>query len=133
MTDLLKRIDRLIAHEDLPWQRNGSVIEVRLHEGRRQRVRIAETSGTIQIWSCVLPSTFVQANSERWGQLALRAWRKNSHADLVGFGFDRRHRLIGFAEHPGRDVRDADLRLYVEAVARESDRLEHVLLGLDQN
>jgi len=133
MDELAARIDRLIAQEGLPWVRKDSVVEVELYHGRRQRVRVAERDGTLQFWSRILPSGFVRDSNERWGQLALRAWRKNAHADLVGFGFDHRDRLIGLSEYPGLQPGDGDLRLYIEAVAKESDRLEHVLLGMDRN
>lgn len=133
MAEILERIDRLIAREALSWERKGSVIEVELHRGRRQRVRVVERNGATHFWSRILPTRFVQADGVRWTQLTLRTWRKNAHADLVGFAFDHRDRMIGFAEYPSLDPRDRDLRLCIEAVAQESDRIEHLILGIDRN
>lgn len=76
-------------------------------------------------------SSLVTTNDRRWCELELLAWRKNALSELVGFGFDGDDNLIGIIEQPKVSLDPEELVTYVEAVARECDRLEYALTGQD--
>lgn len=133
MVDVLSQIDRIIDHWKLPWVRSGSMVDVELWQGgRRQRVFVEAREHSIHFRSIAAPSRHVKQSGRYWRELALRAWRKNTSKEIVGFAFDRKDRLIGCAEHPGTRLTNRDLRTYIEVLARECDHMEFLLTGEDR-
>ena len=51
---------------------------------------------------------------------------------LRAFAFDENDRLIGVVEVPSGTLQDEELRIYIEALAKECDRFEYVLQGWDR-
>jgi len=131
MTDVLSQIDRIIERWDLSWVRSDRIVDVELwKDGRRQRVYVESRDRSVRFRSIAASSTHVKQSERYWREL--RVWRKNASKEIVGFAFDRRDRLIGCAEHPATRLTDRDLRMYIEVVARECDRLEFLLTGDDR-
>jgi hypothetical protein len=133
VVDVLSQIDRIIQQWKLPWARSGQLVDVELwKDGRRQQVFVEARAHSIHFRSVAAPSRHVKQSSRYWRELALRAWRKNTSKEIVGFAFDRKDRLIGCAEHPGTRLTNRDLQTYVEVVARECDHMEFLLTGEDR-
>jgi hypothetical protein len=130
---LLHQIDALIQQRALPWERDGSRIEVRLGDGtRRQIVHLKRSHGFYRFWSIVAPSSFVTKNDKHWRDLAYKVWRKNDAKDIVGFSFDAHDRLIGSVDQPAETLDPEEIVFYVDLVARECDRFEYRLSGQDR-
>ena len=126
MEALLKRVDRLIKREKLPWIRHGSTITVDLSQsGRSQQVRLERRDDLYVFRSVVVGSDFVTRTDTSWRELAHRVWRKNALKEFVTFAFDEMDRLIGFIEQPVVTLDQEELKLYIEVLARECDRLEY--------
>ncbi len=89
---------------------------------------IDQLQGAYRISSVVLGRTRVGKTTAKRAEAARRAWYRNDLGDLVSFGLDR-GRLVGRIEQPIETLDDEELRLYVETVARESDRFEYALRG----
>jgi hypothetical protein len=128
---LAAAIDAAIAERDLRWTRRGAEIDVELYSGRHQRVMLGTYDDLYTFRSVAARASLVTANDRRWRELALLAWRKNALSELVGFGFDDDHNLIGIIEQPRATLDPEELVTYVQAVARECDRLEYALTGQD--
>ncbi len=67
-----------------------------------------------------------------WRDIAYRAWRRNAMKELVTFAFDDNDRLIGVVEVPSGTLQDEELRVYIEALAKECDRFEYALKGWER-
>ena len=120
----------MIKREKLPWLRHGSTIAVDLSQsGRSQQVLLQRQNDLYVFRSVVVGSEFVTRSDTTWRELAHRVWRKNALKELVTFAFDEMDRLIGFIEQPVATLDHEELKLYIEVVARESDRLEYILTG----
>ena len=52
--------------------------------------------------------------------------------ELGTFAFDEDDRLIGVVEVPSGTLQDEELRVYIEALAKECDRFEYALKGWDR-
>ncbi len=131
---LLQRVDEAIRSEDLPWKRSHHTVEVELwRSGRRQRIQL-ERAGDLYVFSStVVGSAFVTKNDTRWRDLAYTVWRKNQLKDIVTFAFDPTHRLIGRIEQPASTLDRPELIAYVDTLARECDRFEYNLIGVDRS
>lgn len=126
---LRQRLDELKRQHRLPWHREEDRLRVELQGGaREQAVSIDQLQGAYRISSVVLGRTRVGKTTAKRAEAARRAWYRNDLGDLVSFGLDR-GRLVGRIEQPIETLDDEELRLYVETVARESDRFEYALRG----
>ncbi len=133
MAEIYTQVDRIIKHWQLPWTRQGAMVEVSFGQGgRHQRVYFEAREHSIHFRSIAAPSRHVKQSNTYWRELALRVWRKNASKDLIAFAFDKRDRLVGCAEHPGTSLTNRDLRTYIEVVARECDQMEFLLTGEDR-
>ena len=56
---------------------------------------------------------------------------KNDMKDLVSFAFDDKNNLVGIIKQPALTLDHDELKLYIEALARECDRFEYILTGKD--
>jgi len=128
---LHSEVDKLIGERSLPWQRSGSTVHVQLWNGRKQRVTLGTFEDLYTFTSVAARSAFVTESTDRWNDFAVRVWRKNALSELVGFAFDRKHNLIGIIEQPQSSLEPEELFVYIDAVARECDRLEYALTGKD--
>ena len=129
MEDLLRRIDGLVADDNLPWRRDGRRVEIALsRNGRSQVIRLARRRDRYVFSSVV--ARVAEVNQCR-RSLAFRLWRRNALKAVVTFTIDRRERVIGLIDQPIEGVRPKELRFYLETLARECDRLEYILTGSD--
>ena len=133
MRNLRTRLARIAKSAAVPWTVEEHSIKVELWEGgRQQRVEFGGQEGDIRLSSIVSRSADVTRTNQHWRDLACRIWHRNATTQLVGFAFDDHDCLVGFVEHEGKALSDADLRLYVDSVARECDHLEYLLSGEDR-
>ena len=129
METLIARIDHLIAVERLPWRRKGRKIRISLsRDGRSQNIHLAR-QGDRYVLSSVIAHT--SAVNEDRRSLAYRLWRRNALKDVVTFTIDRRERVVGRIDQPIKSMHDRELKFYLETLARECDRLEYILTGVD--
>ena len=133
MKTLVAQLDRLVAKNQLVWQRDGHSVRVELAKsGRTQTVQLNQADGCYRFQSTVLPSTEVTRKRRLWRDIAYRAWRRNAMKELVTFAFDENDRLIGVVEVPDGTLQDGELQVYIEALAKECDRFEYALKGWDR-
>ena len=129
MEDLLRWIDRMVADEGLPWRRNGRRVRISFpRNGRSQIVRLARRRDRY-VFSSVVAN--VSAVSEDRRSLVFRLWRRNALKAVVTFTIDRRDRVIGLIDQPIESVHPKELKFYLETLARECDRFEYILTGVD--
>jgi len=64
-------------------------------------------------------------------QLLPRIWERNRETAVVAFNLDKRGRLVGQIEQLADTLDLSELAFYIELLARECDRFEYVLSGLD--
>lgn len=131
MPDLATRLARIQRASDLHWTVESDKVDVELWQGRRQRVHFEAGAEQTRFWSIVANKAQVTSTGAARRDLARRIWRRNTAAELVGFAFDPRQRLIGFIDHTGTPPTDLDLRLYIDTLARDCDHLEYLLSGED--
>lgn len=133
MKTLATQLDRIIAHNKLPWQRDGLSIRVELaRSGRTQTLQLSMENDRYRFQSTVLPSTEVRRKPHLRRDIAYRAWRRNAMKELVTFAFDKQDRLLGVVEVPAGTLQDEELQIYIEALAKECDRFEYALKGWDR-
>ena len=129
MNELNNRIDKLIAKNELSWHRKGSEVCVSFTKnGRSQVVRVSSRRNHCVFSSIIARSSEVKENRRK---LLYRLWRRNALKQLVTFTIDSRERVVGLIDQPVDSVSDAEMRFYIETVARECDRLEYILTGSD--
>ena len=122
-------IDELIADERLPWERNGTEVQIMLSRTQRsQTVQVARRNERYVFSSVIAHMSAVNENRR---SLAFRLWRRNSLKAVVTFAIDHQERVIGLIDLPIEFARRDELRFYVETLARECDRLEYILTGTD--
>ena len=130
MEDLRRRIDGLAARECLPWQRDGNRVRISLsRSGRSQIVRLARRKDRYVFSSVVAHASAV--NEDR-RSLAFRIWRRNALKAVVTFTVDRRERVIGLIDQPIESLHPKELKFYLGTLARECDRFEYLLTGVDR-
>ena len=100
--------------------------------GRRQRVRFAIDGEHVVLTSIVLTSEFVTDDEDVWRDLVRAAWERNMLTDVVLFGFDAGHNLVGRVVHSQATLDSAELRFYLSTLLEECDRFEYVLTGDDR-
>lgn len=135
MKDLDALVRAVIAGDRSDWTWDGRQVEVRFggeESGRRQVVRVARDGEVYRFSSIVLPAAQVTRSDRAWRLLAVRAWQRNARKTLVAFTFDDDDCLIGVIEQPAATLDAAELKFYVDVLARECDRFEYVLTGEDQ-
>ena len=114
------------------WSLRKNSVDVGLAEqGRHQTIRLKKKGADYVLTSVVLGSAAVTKRDKEWSRLAILAWQCNADQQLVAFGFDKRHRLVGQIRHPAEHLDPEELELYVTTLARECDRFEYLLTGRD--
>ena len=132
MEALLSRVDAQIRECRLPWVRNGNAVRVELtRHGRRHTVHLARKGDRYLFRAVVAGAALIGGNDARRRELAYRIWRRNALKSVILFTIDGRDRVIGLVEQPVASMHDAELRSYVETLAKECDRFEYVLTGED--
>ena len=122
-------IDELVADEHLPWKRNGSQVQIVLSRTRRsQTVHVARRKERYVFTSVIAHMSSV---NESRRSLAFRLWRRNALKAVVTFAIDRQERVVGLIDLPIESARRDALKFYLETLARECDRLEYILTGMD--
>lgn len=133
MIDLQRLLRGVPEDRRRHWEIEERRIRVSLGgTGRRQEVRIRERGDDVVFWSTVLSPTQIPRGRRRRAALKVAVWERNATVQLVGFGFDRRGRLIGQVRHPAEHLDPEELELYVNTLAVECDRLEYLLSGRDR-
>lgn len=97
--------------------------------GRKQQIVVKKTDGSYLLTSNVLHRARVEELG-RWNVL-LALWARNHTSNLVGFRLDRSGKAIGYVEHEAESLDPNDLAYAIEILARECDRLEFILSGVD--
>ncbi len=105
----------------------GDTIDVRLPDGRHQKIRVLEVTGGWRLITVVARP----AALERAGSPAMKAWAANRGDQLTGFRLDEGGRMVGEVWVPRAGLTADEFRLCVRALAVDSDRFEHVLTGRD--
>lgn len=106
----------------------GDAVVVAFADGRHHRVEVRETDETYELRGIVAR----KAELEGVPDVAIRAWRRNRTAQLVGFRIDQRGRLVGEGWTPKAGLAAQELLLLLRRVAAECDRFEYILTGKDR-
>jgi hypothetical protein len=105
----------------------GSSIQVRLGESRRQRVTVNDDGQSYALGSIVVRAATASALPD----VVIKAWLRNRGTHLVGFRVDERGRLVGEAWVPKAGLSASEFQHYVRTVAIECDRFGYTLTGRD--
>ncbi len=100
-------------------------VTLRLADKRTQRVRIDQVGEAYLLQAVVCG----RAAADAVPGLMAHLWRRNRSRSAVGFRRDARRRLVGECWSP---VDGDTLRLQLEALAFECDRMEQLLTGADR-
>ena len=93
---LTRMLKSLVKEHRATWTLCKNSVDVGLAEqGRQQTIRLAEKGADYVLTSVVLGAAAVTKQDEEWSRLAILAWQCNADQQLVTFGFDKRHRLVG--------------------------------------
>ncbi|MGH7821476.1 MAG: YbjN domain-containing protein [Candidatus Binatia bacterium] len=132
MRSLLEQLDELIEREGLPWTRRGSDVYVPLwRNDRHHHVHIKREADRYLFWArAPVPEDLLRPSRRR--ALIHLTWKRNAEEPFVTFALDESDRLLGQIEQPAATLDPAELRFHVEHLARECDRFEYVLTGLDR-
>lgn len=103
-------------------------VEVELADGRQHRVQITEHEDALHLSAVVGRASVVDGVENA----ALRIWQRNREMQIVGFRLDARGRLLGEAWIPRLGLTSEEFVMCLHTVALESDRLEFLLTGRDQ-
>jgi len=106
---------------------DGPFVDVKLTDERGQSVCIEYDGDAYRLSTFVAKQALVSGLSD----LPLQTWNRNKLAQLVGFGMDRKRRLVGEAWIPNISLTAEDIRLYVRILANAADRFEYALTGKD--
>lgn len=106
---------------------SGDVIDVSLHTGRTQRVRVEEEEDCYHLISTIAGSRVAREIANP----GVMAWERNRATPLVGFRVDDRGRMIGDAWVPKAGLTADEFQFYVRALAAEADRFEQQLTQRD--
>ena len=110
----------------------GEAIRVRCGEDRYQDVHVDDSyPAAIRVWSRVALRSQL-AERAAMERPEVEAWLINRYRELVGFKVAERGTIIGEAWVPTIDLTPDEWRLYVETVAKASDRLEFLWTGADR-
>ncbi len=132
MDQILDKIDRLIKRRNLSWTRRGNRVNVELRcTGRKQKIHLKRDGEMYLFSSIVLGADHFRRRTKYRREVAYRAWRKNALKDLVTYTFDEAGNLMGVFEQPVATLDLEELLLYIETLAKECDRFEYILTGLD--
>lgn len=97
--------------------------------GRKQAITVKRLASRYRLTSNVLH----KARVEQLGRLNIlkTLWTRNRLSNLVGFKLDRSGKVVGYIEHLADTLDPSDLAYSIEVLARECDRLEFILSGVD--
>jgi hypothetical protein len=131
LDELANEVRHLIRSERLPWTQTDHAVDVQLwRNDRSHTVRLDCRNGMFVFESTVSGPSQVTKSKTYRRDLAYRVWRINALKELITFSFDYQDRLIGMIETPETTMDTSELKLYIETVAKECDRLRYVLTGL---
>lgn len=106
---------------------DGDVVIVNFDNGRHHRVRIEETSETIELHAVVAKAAVTKTVTD----LSLRIWRHNRSSQLLGFQQDSRGTVWARSWVAKAGLTREEFLTVLQRVAAESDRFEFLLTGRD--
>jgi hypothetical protein len=90
MDRLLKMMGRLAKKHKENWVLKKQYVDIKLDRRKRhQRVYMSLEDGFYSFYSVVMGSTAVKKNYQRWNELTVMAWERNSNHEIVTFAFDK--------------------------------------------
>ena len=114
------------------WEVHDDRIRVEVRGGSRHQIIAIERCDRLYVFtSVVLGTRSVTKDVRRWRRLVRLVWERNARHQLVTLRFDHRDRLVGQIQHQADFLDPEELELYVNALARQCDRLEYLLTGKD--
>ena len=132
MTQIQRLVRSIPKAQKQAWEVLADQIRVEVSGGsRHQTITIEQRDHLYVFTSVVLGTRSVTKDVRRWRRVVRLVWERNARRQLVTFRFDRRHRLVGQIQHQADSLDPEELELYVNALARECDWLEHLLTGKD--
>jgi hypothetical protein len=90
-----------------------------------EREGISGTPDTYELTSVVLGSSALSNIPD----MSIRIWRRNRTAQLLGFGFDEKDRLVGKAWVPKVGLKQDEFLTYLKRIATECELFAYNLLG----
>jgi hypothetical protein len=129
IADLEKRWQNALEKEIFTITPFADGLIVSFAGGRKQQIFVKRTDGSYILTSNVLHRARVEELGH-W-EVLLALWMRNHTSNLVGFRLDKSGKAIGYVEHKAESLDPHDLAYTIEVLARECDRLEFVLSGVD--
>jgi len=133
MREIRNMMKKLASRHRKDWEISGDSVNVLFGDtNRHQRVKVVLKEDMCVMTSEVLGSGTVTAKIKKWDDLARMVWTRNAEHELVTFAFDKQDRLVGQIRHPAQHLDPEELELYITTLARECDRFEYQLGGVDR-
>jgi hypothetical protein len=141
----MKRIEKYLRRRGtLPGSQltiesyESGVLQLRLPNGRKQRVTVKRQADRYVFTSTVLGSRRARAaglspdRPRTLRNLAEFLWRRNHETDVVRFEHTRGGRILGRIEQIAKTADEEEITFYITRLAQECDRLEYLVTGQDQ-
>jgi hypothetical protein len=97
--------------------------------GRKQQIFVKKRNASYILTSNVLHKSKVEDLGR--ANILRALWIRNHSSNLVGFRIDKSGKVVGYVEHQAESLDPIDLAYCIEVLARECDRLEFILSGID--
>jgi hypothetical protein len=135
LISLIREIDELLATERISGERDGNQLLIRFDRSdRTQKIRIEQQNSTYLFTSTVAKVKDVIGRATRArDDLVFRILCRNALKPIVFLHIDDRDRVVGQVTCPVASADTAEIEFYLNTLARDCDRFEYILLGLDQN
>lgn len=135
LNSLLYEIDALLASKRIRGERNGNQLLVRLDRSdRTQKIRVAQQKSTYKFTSVVARvKDVIGRGTQARNDLVFRILCRNALKPIVFLQIDDRDSVVGQVTCPVSSADAPEIEFYLTTLARDCDRFEYILLGLDQN
>ena len=134
MESLLQIVDELIETKRLSGRRDGNVAFINLDRSdRTQKVRLATKNDSYEFSSVVARVRDVtKSTKDARYELLFRIWCRNALKPVVSLGIDARDRVVGTVTCSIHSTQVVEILFYLTTLARDCDRFEYILSGLDR-
>ena len=129
-------IDSLIDEQILNGRRVKNQVIVLLESAHReQAIRIVEREDQYELTSIVSRVKKITTSGKRLSRndLQKKIWQRNARKAVVTLAIDGYDRVVGTVRFPSIHVERNEVLFYLMTLARDCDRFEFILTGLDQH
>ena len=131
---LLDAVDELIAQEKLDAERKNSSVSISLPAaGRKQKINLKCLDSVYEFSTVVAKVENVIGSHKKKTkrELQLQIWHRNALKPIVALHIDSEDQVIGRVTCTTTSMHTNEVGFYLQTLARDCDRFEYILSGLD--